>query len=119
MGWINIYFGSPDFITADASRQFIAKEFKQYTTNMSIIIKNTLVETHYSISMVKRYHGLLQQVYSIVTIKIPGIKPDLAFQISFKAINDSISPNELVLILLVFGIYPKMTELDTLSPSII
>ena len=34
---------------------------------------------------------------------------------SFKAINDSIDPNGLISILPVFGAYPRMTELDTLS----
>lgn len=36
----------------------------------------------------------------------------------FKAINNSISPNGLVLTLLVFGAYLRMTELDASSPSI-
>lgn len=37
---------------------------------------------------------------------------------SFKAINNSIGPNGLVLILLVFGVYPKMIEQDAPFPSI-
>ncbi len=86
---------------------------------MGIIVKNTQVEAHHSIGMVERYHGLLRRVYSIITIEIPGIKPDLALQMSFKAINNSFGPNRLVPTLLVFGAYPRMTEKDAPSPSII
>ena len=85
---------------------------------MRIIIKNTLVEAHHSIGMVERYHRPLRQVYSIITTKIPNIKPELVLQIFFKAINNSVDPNELVLILLVFGAYPRMSKLDVPSVSI-
>ena len=37
----------------------------------------------------------------------------------FKAINDLMDSNRLVLILLIFGTYFKMSELDALSASII
>lgn len=88
----------------------MAMKFKQYAANMSIIVKNTQVEANYSIGMVKRYHRLLQQVYSIDTTEIPGIKLNLALQISLKAINNSVSPNGLVFILLVFGAYHRTQD---------
>ena len=86
---------------------------------MGIIVKNALMEAHYSISMVEHYHGPLRRVYSIFSHKISGIKPDLPLQMFFKTINNSKGPNRLVFTLLVFGIDPRMTELDAPSPSII
>lgn len=68
--------------------------------------------------IVKHYYGLLWQVYLIVISEIPDIKPDLALLMFFKAINNSVDPHELVLTLPVFGIYPRMTELNALSSSI-
>ncbi len=68
--------------------------------------------------MVEHYHRLLRQVYSIITIEISSIKPNLALQMSFKAINDSGGPNRLVPTLLVFDAYPRMTKQDASSPSI-
>ena len=115
---LSTYFGPPDLITADIGKKFIAKEFKQYAANMGIIVKNAPVEAHHPIGMVERYHGPLCRVYSIITTEIPGIEPDSALQISFKSINNSVGPNGLVFILLVFDAYPKMTESDILSPSI-
>lgn len=66
--------------------------------------------------MIKRYHRFLQQVYSIIITKIPSIK---ALQIFFKVINNLISLNKLVFILLIFDIYFKITELNISSLSII
>lgn len=51
---------------------------------MGIIIKNTLIKTHHFIHMIEQYHGLSQQNYSIITIIIPDIEPNLALQIFLK-----------------------------------
>lgn len=116
--WIDTYLGPPDFITSDAGKQFVAREFKQYAINMGIIVKNVPVEAHHSIGKVERYHEPLRRIYMIIINEIPGIEPDLALQMSFKAINDSVGPNGLVPTLLVFGAYPRMVELDAPSPTI-
>lgn len=68
--------------------------------------------------MVKYYYRSLQQVYSIIITKILGIKLNLAFQIFFKTINNSVDPNKLVFTLLFFDIYSKIIKQDTLSPLI-
>lgn len=57
-------------------------------------------------------------VYTIITTEIPGIEPDLALQMAFKALNDSVGPNDLVSTLLVFGAYPRITDMDASSPTI-
>ena len=85
---------------------------------MGIIVKNVPVEAHHSIGLVERYHGPLRRAYSIITAEIPGIEPELALQMAFKALNDSVGPNGLVPTLLVFGAYPRMTEMDAPSPTI-
>ena len=116
--WIDTYLGPPDLISADAGKQFMAREFRQYAANMGIIVKNVPVEAHHSIGLVERYHGPLRRAYSIITAEIPGIEPELALQMAFKALNDSVGPNGLVPTLLVFGAYPRMTEMDAPSPTI-
>lgn len=52
-------------------------------------------------------------------MEISDIEPELVFQKFFKAINNSVDSNGLVFILLVFNTYPKITEHDAPSPSII
>lgn len=55
---------------------------------MNIIVKNFSVEIDHFIATIDNYHRLLRRVYSIITIEIPGIKPDLAFKMAVRAINN-------------------------------
>ena len=96
----------------------MAREFKQYATNMRIIVKNAPVEAHHSIGLVERYHESLRRAYSIIAAEISGIEPQLALQMAFKALNDSAGSNGLVPTLLMFGAYSRMTETDAPSPTI-
>jgi hypothetical protein len=109
---------SSDVITADADKQFVAREFKQYAVNMKIMIKTIFVETHHSIEMMKRYHDSLRRVYAIITIEISSIDLEVALQMTFKVINDSIELDELILILLVFEAYSRMIEMNVSSLTI-
>jgi hypothetical protein len=78
-----------------------------------------LIRAYNSISKVKRYYIIIRQAYFIVTIKLYSISKDIALQMSFKAINDSISPNSLVFTLLVYNTYPRIVKSDSLSLTIL
>ena len=67
--------------------------------------------------IVERYYRLIRRIYSIITTKIPNISNDIALQIAFKAINDTIRPDKLVLTLLVYSTYPQITKHD--PPSLL
>jgi hypothetical protein len=67
-----------DVITANADKQFIARDFKQYADNMRITIKTISVETHHSIEMMKRYHDSLRRMYAIITTEISDIDLEIA-----------------------------------------
>jgi hypothetical protein len=109
---------SSDVIIADADKQFVAREFKQYADNMKITIKTISVETHHSIEMMKRYHDSLRRMYAIITTEISNIDFEIILQMTFKIINDSIEFDELVFILLVFEAYLRMIEMNALSLTI-
>ncbi len=113
--WIDIYLRSSDVITADADKQFVAREFKQYADNMKITIKTTFVETDHSIERMKRYHDSLRRMYAIITIEISNIDLEIALQMTFKVINDSIEFDELIFILLIFDVYFRMIEMNVSS----
>jgi hypothetical protein len=85
---------------------------------MSITVKIVLIETHHSIEMMKRYHESLRRVYSIIATEISEIDFELALQMTFKTINDSIEFNDLISTLLIFEIYFRMIEMNV-SSSII
>jgi hypothetical protein len=118
MCWIDTYLGLLDLITYNASKNFISKEFKQYASIMGINIKAVLVEAYNSISIVERYHGLLQCAYQIIIIELLDLDKDMALQMSFKAINNTVGLEGLVPMLLVFSAYLWMVELDAPSPSV-
>jgi hypothetical protein len=74
------------------------------------------VEAYNSIGIAERYHGPIRRVYQIIVVEIRDIDKDMALQMAFKAINDSAGPDGLILTLLVFGAYPRMTKFD--APSL-
>jgi hypothetical protein len=85
---------------------------------MKIIVKIASIEAHHSIEMMKRYHESLRRVYSIIVAEISEIESELALQMTFKVINDSIELNDLILILLKFDVYSRMIEMNVSSFSI-
>ena len=52
------------------------------------------------------YYIPLYCVYKIIFLKLKGASEELTLQMAVKAVNNSVSPDGLVLILLVFGAYP-------------
>jgi hypothetical protein len=85
---------------------------------MKIAIKTMSIETHHSIEMMKRYHDSLRRIYSIIAIEISDIDLEIVLQMTFKALNDSIELDELILILLVFEVYSRMIEMNVSSLTI-
>lgn len=118
MCWIDTYLGPPDLITTDAGKNFVSKEFKEYTGTMGIRVKTVPVEAHNSIGMVERYHPLIRRIYQILRVELPDVNEDAILQMSFKAVNDTAGPNGLVPTLLAFGAYPRMTDRDAPAPTV-
>ena len=48
----------------------------------------------------------LYRVYKIISSELKGASEELTLQIAVKAVNNSVSLNRLIPILLVFGAYP-------------
>jgi hypothetical protein len=104
----------------DAGKNFTAIEFKQLAFLMSIKVKEVLVKAHNSVGLVERYHALLRRAYEIMKEKLKDkhIDKKIILQMAVKAVNDLAGPDGIVLTLLVFGLYPRMTEMDLPSPII-
>ena len=47
----------------------------------------------------------LHCVYKIISLKLKGVSKELTLQMAVKAVNNSISPDRLIPILLVFSTY--------------
>ena len=81
-------------------------------------VKIVPIKAYNSIGIVKQYYRPIRRVYLIITTKICNINKRMVLQIAFKAINDSIGPNGLVPILLVYSVYPRITKHNPLLPTI-
>jgi len=81
---------------------------------MGIKVRIIPIKAHNLVGIIKRYHGLIRRAYSIITTKIPDISKDIILQIAFKAINDIVGPDRLVLILLVYSAYSRIAKHDPL-----
>ena len=68
--------------------------------------------------MVERYYGPLYRIYHIIITELLDISKDMALQMAFKAINDSVGPNSLTPTLLVFGAYLYIVESNTPNPMV-
>jgi hypothetical protein len=53
---------------------------------------------------------LLRRAYDILIKELLDIDKNILLQIAIKTINDTISPNELILTLLVWGVYLKINR---------
>lgn len=85
---------------------------------MVIFIKNVLIEVYNFIRLFEYYYGLLSQIYSIIITKLLEIKLELTLQMFLKILNDLVGSNSLVLIFLIFGTYPYITNINAFSTII-
>jgi hypothetical protein len=118
MAWIDSYNGPPDFITADAGKNFTSREFKHLAASIGSIAITVPVEAHWSIGAVERYHAVLRRAYLILKQELTDVSSDALLQMAVKAVNDTAGPDGLVPTLLVFGAYPKISEYDPPAPSV-
>jgi hypothetical protein len=100
----------------NTGKNFTVTEFKQLVSSMSIEVKEVLVKAYNSVGLVERYHVLLCCVYKIMKeeLKDEHINKEMILQMAVKAVNDLARLDGIVLILLVFGLYLRMTEIDLL-----
>jgi hypothetical protein len=84
---------------------------------MTIITKAMLVEAHWSIDVVKRYHAELRRAYQMIFENL-DVSKKIVLQMIVKAINDTVDSDDLVLILLIFGTYSRMHVMNFSTSSI-
>jgi len=107
--WIDMYLGPPELIIYDAGPQFTAVEFSESARQVGTRTKCVPVEAYYSISMIERYYELLRRAYEIITKECLRLSKDHVLQMAMKAINDTAGLDAIVLTLLLFGSYPRLS----------
>jgi plasmid replication initiation protein len=104
----------------NAGKNFTVTEFKQLTSFMSIKVKEVPIKAYNNIGLIKRYHTLLCRVYKILKAELKNkhINKKIILQIAVKAVNDSAKSDRIVLTLLVFGSYLRITKINPPSLTI-
>jgi len=103
----------------DADKNFTSNEFKNEAKVLLINVKKVPVEAHNSISKIERYYAPLRRAYDILRSELPYSSPELCLSLTVKAINNIADPNDLILTLLVFGTYPRISTASLPSSDII
>jgi hypothetical protein len=87
---------------------------------MLIKVKEVPVKAHNSVGLVEQYYALLRQAYKILKeeLKDEHIDKEMILQMAVKAVNNLAGPDGIVLTLLVFGLYFRITEIDAPLPTI-
>ncbi|KHJ30397.1 hypothetical protein EV44_g3379 [Erysiphe necator] len=122
MCWIDVYLGPPDIINHDAGTNFTSHEFLQNAQALAIETKTAPVESANSMGIVERYHKPLRRAYEIIKEDL-GTNNSLeqkamVLQMVTKATNDTAGYDGIVPTLLVFGAFPRISNIDPPAPSI-
>jgi hypothetical protein len=96
----------------NAGKNFLSTKFRQHAKLLAIKVREVLVKAYNSISKVERYYALLRRLYEILQDKLQDKKlnKEVILQIVIKAINDIIRPDKLMLTLLIFKSYFRITD---------
>ncbi len=98
-----------DIVNHDVGANFDSTEFCVKAKMFGIMCHQILVEAHWSIEKVEKYHAPVRRAYNIIQAEIRGIiSKNAILQIVFKAVYDTVGPDGLVPTLLVFDAYPRI-----------
>ena len=92
-------------------------EFRSNTRTIRSEIKEVPIEAYYSIRKVERYYTLLKRVYEIMKKELRNEEVDkqVILQMTIKVVNNIARLNSLVLTLLVFRVYLRVSYDSVLS----
>lgn len=86
---------------------------------LQICAKSVALKSADAVRIIEQYHQSILCTYSIIQNNFSGNDADIAFQMSFKVVNDYFGPDGLVLALLAYRALSWLgLSSDQLSPSI-
>ncbi|KHJ31985.1 hypothetical protein EV44_g3850 [Erysiphe necator] len=122
MCWIDVYLGPPDISNHDTDTNFTSHEFLQNAKALVIETKIAPVESANSMGIVERYHKPLRRAYEIIKEDLgtnnSSEQKTMALQMATKTIKDTAGYDGIVPTLLVFGAFPRISNIDPPAPSI-
>lgn len=104
--WFCIYTGLPNRILVDQGTSF-GESFVQLARASDVQVNKTGIEAHSSLSICERYHQPLRNTFRKIKLENPNASPELILSLSVHAMNNTLGPEGLVPVALVFGEYPS------------
>jgi hypothetical protein len=86
---------------------------------MAITTRCVPVKAYWSIGLVEQAHASLRRAFKIIEEECPTTPREACLQMAVKAVNNTAGPDGLVLTLLVFRAFSRITELDAPAPLIV
>lgn len=74
----------------------------------NVEVQRTDIEAHSSLSLGERYHQPLRNTYRKIMCELPKCNPRQALAACVKAVNNTLRPERLVPLALVFVEFPKV-----------
>lgn len=107
--WIHTYLGPPDYLSVDQGSAYTLKEFKGNVESHGITLREALIETPGAISVLDRYHAPIRSSFTKIrdTITKDDANDDDCFKMAAFAVNSTIGPEGLFLMLLTFEALPR------------
>jgi len=106
--WVNIYAGFPEHMMTDQGSQLVSARFHELAIHFGVKVDHTPVESHNSNGLVERYHGPLRRTYEKIRLEYKGLSDELALSCAVHAANQTLGPEGIVPVTLVFGIFPRI-----------
>jgi len=103
----------------NVGKNFVSIKFKLNAKSIDIEITKVLVEVYNNVRKVERYYAPLRKVYQIFKDELSDISNEAILQMAVKIINDSARPDDIILYLLVFRVYLRISSKDLLLSIII
>lgn len=108
MCWVTLFIGYPSTLRLEKEPSFNGVEFKSLAEDAGLHLQFSGIQAHSSIGVGEKYHSPLRIVFDKVMDENPRLSRAVVLRLVVKACNDTLDPDGLVPILLVYGALPSL-----------
>jgi len=106
--WVTPFIGYPAEMNVDQGSNLTSARWSALAEAAGIKMRASGIEIHNSLGAGERYHAVLRDLYQRVRASHPNIAAKTSLALSVWAMSQTIGPQGLSPILLVFGVHPRI-----------
>jgi len=107
--WVTPYIGYPAEMHVDQGSNLTSARWSALAEAAGIKMRASGIESHNSLGAGERYHAVLRDLYQRVRASHPNIAAKSSLTLAVWAMNQTIGPQGLSPMLLVFGVHPRIS----------